>query len=363
MDEPNIFDFATKELSQDAFLCWIFSWGKQEYENDYSELHQFAKQMLFDITKRSDLILEDISRQEKHIDVLLKLKDSKNQNYAVIIEDKVGTQEHNTQINQYIKTIKPIYGENIYIVYFKTGFTSNQEKKRLKQRYPHIFIYGHDDIYTHLTNCPNHYILNQWFKKFQVDFKNIEDCKKNLNYKDIFYQKDILSMQCALDLMTDDIIEKSNYKNSYWYIVDKGKTPHICLYEKYSENIDGYLIHNAVYLMFRKKEYNFVVKQHIWYKEILNESEYIGNSGSGTKYRVLTKNYHQLPENVVYIKEQIKDKICSANTGWKIKRLIEKDNLMILQKSFPYTKNICDMILQETSNIEKIKYCIENFLV
>ena len=35
--------------------------------------------------------------------------------------------------------------------------------------------------------------------------------------------------------------------------------------------------------------------------------------------------YHQLPENVVYIKEQIKDKICSANTGWKIKRLIEKD--------------------------------------
>ena len=55
--------------------------------------------------------------------------------------------------------------------------------------------------------------------------------------------------------------EKSNYKNSYWYIVDKGKTPHICLYEKYSENIDGYLIHNAVYLMFRKKEYNFVVKR------------------------------------------------------------------------------------------------------
>ena len=29
--EPNIFHFATKELSQDAFLCWLLSWAKNDY--------------------------------------------------------------------------------------------------------------------------------------------------------------------------------------------------------------------------------------------------------------------------------------------------------------------------------------------
>lgn len=362
MEEPNIFDFATKELSQDAFLCWIFSWAKSEYKSDNNELHKFARKILFNITQKDDLILEDISRQEKHIDVLLKLTDSGNNKYAVIIEDKVDTQEHNAQINQYIKKITPTYGKNIYIVYFKTGFTSNQETRYLKQQYPQILIYGHNDIYNYFQSCPNHYILNQWLKKFRTDYINIEDYRNDLNYSDVFYQKNTLKMQCALDHITDDIIEKTKYKNSYWYIVDQGKTSHICIYEKFLDIGDNYLLHNAVYIMFRKQEYNFVVKQHIWYKEILNESKYIGNSGSGTKHRVLTKDYNQLPINVINAKEQIKDKLCNINTGWKIKRSIEKDNLMVIQKSFSYTNDICETLLQETANIEKIKNSIDSFL-
>lgn len=32
---PNIFDFATSELSQDAFLCWLIAWAdSSQIEND-----------------------------------------------------------------------------------------------------------------------------------------------------------------------------------------------------------------------------------------------------------------------------------------------------------------------------------------
>ena len=32
MTTPNLFKFATSELSQDAFICWLLSWAKKDYE-------------------------------------------------------------------------------------------------------------------------------------------------------------------------------------------------------------------------------------------------------------------------------------------------------------------------------------------
>jgi hypothetical protein len=28
--KPNIFKYATSELSQDAFICWLLAWAKDE---------------------------------------------------------------------------------------------------------------------------------------------------------------------------------------------------------------------------------------------------------------------------------------------------------------------------------------------
>ena len=35
MKRPNLFYHATKELSQDAFLCYVFSYFNEEYKNSY----------------------------------------------------------------------------------------------------------------------------------------------------------------------------------------------------------------------------------------------------------------------------------------------------------------------------------------
>lgn len=45
MVKPNLFNFATSELSQDAFLCWILSWGAPEAQSVDKELHDIARKL------------------------------------------------------------------------------------------------------------------------------------------------------------------------------------------------------------------------------------------------------------------------------------------------------------------------------
>ena len=36
--QPNLFDFATKELSQDAMICWLIRWADFRFANTDREL-------------------------------------------------------------------------------------------------------------------------------------------------------------------------------------------------------------------------------------------------------------------------------------------------------------------------------------
>lgn len=55
--EPNIFHFATKELSQDAFLCWLLSWAKNDYnKTETKDFYNFAQIFIQKTTGRNDLL-------------------------------------------------------------------------------------------------------------------------------------------------------------------------------------------------------------------------------------------------------------------------------------------------------------------
>ena len=43
---PNLFDFATSELSHDAFIAWLLSWADPAFEDE--PLHSFSRSVLFD---------------------------------------------------------------------------------------------------------------------------------------------------------------------------------------------------------------------------------------------------------------------------------------------------------------------------
>lgn len=126
--KPNIFEFATKELSQDAFLCYLLEFSKEENKN-YKDEYTFANFFLRNILKKFSLNMEvkklEIKKQYNNIDILLILNDE----YYIIIEDKTFTSERKKQIISYKDKLKKILEndgvnfdeEKIYGLYFKIG--------------------------------------------------------------------------------------------------------------------------------------------------------------------------------------------------------------------------------------------------
>ena len=99
----NLFDFATSELSQDAFFCWSLNWlsVKEDTEDPY---YKYGKAMLdlFLGEHKKDIYKEvKVKKQFNKIDVLVLFKDNQDNQYALIIEDKTNTSEHNEQIKKY----------------------------------------------------------------------------------------------------------------------------------------------------------------------------------------------------------------------------------------------------------------------
>ncbi len=107
----NLFDFATRELSQDAYLCWLINWINFK-EN--TKLYNVARKFLNYIVKQKELNIEDYiikpHRQYKKIDVYIELlnKDNRKLEYAIIIEDKKFTSERKDQLKDYKEKIKKI---------------------------------------------------------------------------------------------------------------------------------------------------------------------------------------------------------------------------------------------------------------
>ena len=123
----NLFYYAQKELSQDAFICWLLSFAVKGCNKDQilKKCAQDFLRMFTGISESKDIYLsEPPRRQYKHIDILLTVNDR----YKVIVEDKTDTSEHGDQLKNYWNTVEEEfsqYGYDILGVYFKTGYQSD----------------------------------------------------------------------------------------------------------------------------------------------------------------------------------------------------------------------------------------------
>ena len=129
--KPNIFDYATSELSQDAFLAWYCRWADEEMTDDV-ELHESARAFLkkYIAIQQKDYHEEirtvSVKRQYEHIDVLIEI----NNDLYIIIEDKLNTDQHSNQLERYADTIK---GRKV-LLYIKTGDESRKRKKDVENK-------------------------------------------------------------------------------------------------------------------------------------------------------------------------------------------------------------------------------------
>ncbi|MGI9228349.1 MAG: PD-(D/E)XK nuclease family protein [Gammaproteobacteria bacterium] len=142
INPPNFFDYATSELSQDAWICWLLAWAnpdiKLQLEEKNSALHKCGKELIAAFfgkhNKSMPAVIEsiDVKRQYNKIDILCilngKVQAKDTDKYAILIEDKVGTEEHSGQLDRYKDIIARDYDENkIILIYIQTWYQSSYE--------------------------------------------------------------------------------------------------------------------------------------------------------------------------------------------------------------------------------------------
>ena len=191
MERNNIFNFATSELSQDAFICWLCNWVNFD-DNDLSEDEKKLKELAIDfIEKMSGEKLGDrkvnIKRQYQKIDILLEIQNKtefitkeneKNPviDIYVIIEDKVGTSLHSDQQKTYRNLIFEKNKEDngnkaeIKVVYYKIYDEDNME--RLKENGVNVIL-GRENILELLKEYKDK-INNSIFENYHNYLSNIE---------------------------------------------------------------------------------------------------------------------------------------------------------------------------------------------
>lgn len=130
--KPNLFDYATSELSQDAFLCWLLKWGESQFSKTDHALHNVAVQFIQRIFKAHNPYLTEkieqvrILRQFKKIDILAII----NETYIILIEDKTYTSNHSDQLRRYVEIVKSEPTTQHFIplpVYYKITEQSNYD--------------------------------------------------------------------------------------------------------------------------------------------------------------------------------------------------------------------------------------------
>lgn len=338
--EPNIFEFATSELSQDAFLCYLMSFGKSKYKDTNTEEYKLARSFLKELSVEEDI--KKIKRQESHIDVLIL-----TESYAVILEDKTFSKEHNEQLKRYVERCKKDYpNKNVKLLYFKTGYTSIQEKDELKKYEADIGIKidifdVKRIVYVSEKYAGNNVIIKMWLKKIMEKYNDIQKVEntnsidKLESYKSLENQ---LQQDVYLDLLTQKL--KKNFEYAHWYRAAQGRTPHICLNDTYIEyDAEQYEIHFGIYIMFRKEPW-IIVKEHLY------------NKGHNYRFKLYDKEYSEHKDELNRLKNKLQQAI--TKDGWE-KKNEDKDKLIILKKKINNNANDIEDIKDLQKIINNIK--------
>lgn len=149
---PNLFDFATKELSQDAVICWLIAWADADATEGPVDvgLRQcgrafvdalFAKWQDWPV-ELGDRIRTEVKRQQNRIDVLARV----DGRHVLLIEDKTDTSAHDDQLDRYCEAVikgETAFGDvanaDLFPIYVKTGNHSLRDRQHAKGKHYRVF--------------------------------------------------------------------------------------------------------------------------------------------------------------------------------------------------------------------------------
>lgn len=232
----NIFDYATSELSQDAFICWCVNWFNDDSRPALKEmaiklLKKFSGAATIDKLDIFKQFSRNVTIKENEISLKIDVLLIVNGSIAVIIEDKTYTGEHDNQIKRYKDGLeylaskadeKDFYGvKDIRTVFLKTGFMYDNDKCVKAD----VVITGEQFLeyltpYEGNSEILDSYIaklkeLLQWYK----DFGRYEETTL-----DSFWEWNIAKHQIAQYRLMRDIFPETQWKDrdSWLYRVYHG---------------------------------------------------------------------------------------------------------------------------------------------
>lgn len=177
MSKPNIFHIATKELSQDAFLTWFIKWADPLASEFDHKLHLCARDFVADLISRAGTPFKaesiqklSVERQVRGIDIWVEV----NEEYLIIIEDKIDARQHGNQLERYRNIakeycVKKDFKRDPVLVYLKTG---NESKGSLSRVEAEGYIVFGRDAFLALLNDRS--ITNEIFLDFREHLNHIE---------------------------------------------------------------------------------------------------------------------------------------------------------------------------------------------
>jgi hypothetical protein len=128
---PNLFTYATSELSQDAWICWLVAHVDCDERPELRDAARGFVALLWNLAHPGDVIKGSDVRdlrdrhpltQHEHIDVLFEVG-VRGRRVVFLVEDKTDTSHHSGQLARYRSIVEPSgSGTETVPVYFKTGY-------------------------------------------------------------------------------------------------------------------------------------------------------------------------------------------------------------------------------------------------
>ena len=177
MEQPNIFDYATSELSQDAFICYLLAFGMDKYKKAYPREFKIAHLFLekCGIPAKEEIL--EIRKQYLDIDVL-----AVTSSHLLIVEDKTGTKEHSNQIVKYVQALENSAfssGRKIKVCYLKTLDYVRSYKSSDENILPQCdccSLRRKDMLDLLKTNPENNLIFESFYNRLDSIEKRIKNC-------------------------------------------------------------------------------------------------------------------------------------------------------------------------------------------
>ena len=182
--KPNLFDFATKELSQDAFIAWLIQWASPECRHHNEALWAVASIFVNQLIALqgippSTLTKVKAGRQWDNIDIWAEITDS----HLIVIEDKVGSGQHSDQLARY-KAIGAKWceehGHQLICIYIKTQSDSSLNLQRVVEQ--GFAVLSRRDF---LVLLDAHEVNSDIYSDFRDRLRRIEHSESQFNAKTI----------------------------------------------------------------------------------------------------------------------------------------------------------------------------------